>query len=654
MMFDASMPGVNKYPHLFKPTKIGKLTAHNAVKYAACSVSNFNTHDGHVTRREMGRMEVIAKTGAGMVTNQGAYPDPQGMGKAYFRQLSLASDEYIAGIANIADLIHEQGAIAIQQILHGGRYGGIDTDHCLQSSDVPQTLRHFRAPRKMTQEQIRGCIDDHAAAAARAIRAGYDGVEVTAFMGYLLANFLSPFTNTRTDEYGGSLQNRARFMIELIETMKEAIGDKIFWIRLNGEELMDERGGSTPEECLEYMKIAEKAGVDGISIVVGWHESTKGALGRDLPSDRWLYQAAAAKEVLSIPVAFGPRFGDPLRANEALGEGKMDFWEVCRPMLADPQLLHKLAEDRVGEVRPCMGGLMCLSRMFRNLPYICSVNPRLGHEYDSAYAETKAEVPKKVLVIGGGPAGMECARAAAQRGHDVTLMDRGAALGGQTRIAALEIESGAKAFRDLVRSFEHQLSAAGVKVQLNTEADAKLVRSLAPDVAVVATGATFQAPTLPGAELPHVHFGYWTNPEELPPGQRVVFLSADRAALVLAERFASTGRQVTVVGEGKLGPDVIPTFKWRHGAWLEEHGVEVVLGGKVAEITPDTVRVVVRGEDRLFPADLVVVAGPRRSVNHLFQDLEFSVDELYIVGDAVMPRSLANAIHEGFKVGNRL
>ncbi|MCP4655033.1 MAG: FAD-dependent oxidoreductase [bacterium] len=648
------MPGVKKYPYLFSPTKIGGLTARNAVKYAACSISNFNTKTGRITRREMARMEVVAKTGAGMITNQGAYPDPPGMGKAYIRQLSLADDEAVEGFAQVAELIHDHGAIAIQQILHGGRYGGIDSDHCLQSSAVPQTLRHFRPPRAMSAEEIEACIDDHVQAARRAVQAGFDGVEVTAFMGYLLANFLSPFTNVRSDGYGGSLENRARFMTELVQAIKAEIGERIFWIRLNGEELMDDRGGSTPEECLEYMRLAEKAGVDGISIVVGWHESTQGALGRDLPTDRWLYLAEKAKEAVGVPLAFGPRFGDAVMADAALGRGKFDFWEVCRPFLADPLTLHKMAEDQVDEIRPCIGGLTCLSRMFRNLPYVCAVNPRLGHEYEAAYAEGSCEEAKTVLVVGGGPAGMECARAAARRGHRVTLLEKNDDLGGQLRVARLEIEAGGRAFDGLVDSYREQLAATGVEVKLGTEVTPKLVRTLAPDVAVVATGAEIGRDQLPGSELPHVVYGEWTTPEQAPAGDRVVVLSAERAGLVLAEQLATAGRRVTIVGEGKVGSDVIPTFKWRHAAWLKELGIEVIAPARVERITEEGVHVDAENGSRVVAADLVVIAGPRRSVDALARDLELVVDELHIIGDAVLPRSLSNAIHEGFRVGNRI
>jgi 2,4-dienoyl-CoA reductase (NADPH2) len=652
---DATLPGVRSHPNLFRPRKIGGLEAANSVKYAACSVSNFNNPDGTITEREFARMEVVARTGCGIITNQGAYPDREGYGKAYVRQLSIAEDRYIPGFARVADMIHEAGALALQQILHAGRYGGIDLNHCIQPSDVPQTLRHFRPPKAMSIADIEQTIGDHAEAARRACDAGFDGVEITSFMGYLLSNFLSPFTNTRTDRYGGDVEGRGRFMVELLTALRSVIGaQRMLWVRLNGAELMDDRGGNSEAECLEFMKMAERAGVDGISLVVGWHESTRGALGRDVPSDGWLPLARAAKQAVSIPIAFGPRFGDPQMAEAALGRGDFDFWELCRPMLADPLLVHKVAHGAVEDVRPCLGGLVCLSRMFRNLPYICSVNPRLGHESEPQMQVAPSPVRRRVLVIGGGPAGLEAALVSARRGHEVELWERRPRLGGQLLAAWREV-GGGEVFLRLVDYYRRQLERSGVTVRLETEATGRLVSAFAPDVCVVATGAAVVVHPVARQAPQGVTVWCADDAEDPPVGEKVVVLGVDRTALVAAETLAQQGRDVTMVaGQEKPAWDVPPTFKWRHAAWVQEFGI-TVLPKTEATGWSDDGKILLTGEHAgAVPVNLLVAGGARASRQALLRELEYRVDVLHVAGDAVSPQAVCQAVHSAYRTAVRI
>jgi 2,4-dienoyl-CoA reductase (NADPH2) len=645
------------FSHIFSKGRFGAYETKNRVKYAACCVSNFNNPDGSYSEREYARDRVIAATGCGIMTNQGAYPDKSGLGKGYTTQICINDDRFIPGLARVAEMFKKDGAIAIQQILHAGRYGGIDAGYALQASDTFQTLKHFRTPRAMTKDQIQEAIQDHAYAAVRAIKAGYDGTEITSFLGYLLATFLSRFVNKRTDEYGGSLENRGRFMVETIRAIKKAMGEgKLLSVRLNGTELMDEFDGSTEDECIEFMKMAEDAGADMISMVIGWHESRSGALGRDVPLEGWLYLAEKAQKHINIPLAFGPRLASPLLAEKALAAGAIDFWEVCRPFLADPLLLKKAEQNRPEEVKPCIGCMMCLAKLFSNQPYLCTVNPVLGHEMEPEYHIVPSVRKKKVIVIGCGISGMECALAAHERGHEVTIYEKRDRLGGQVLSAKREIKGGEDLER-LLKYYEKSIEKSGIGVNLNVEVDRKTFGKEKADVIVVATGAEIQRPKIPGIDKKKVIPAWDILERDVPTDEKVVILGGGKVGLVAAEYLASSGKKEVWVIENqkRVDYDVSSTFKWRHAAWVKEFGIHVLNMSEALEVTDAGVRIRdEKGDEKLIEAGTVVLAGPRVSVQELSTSLEFIGDEVYMVGDAVKPRSMNNAIHEGFKLGARL
>jgi 2,4-dienoyl-CoA reductase (NADPH2) len=652
--------GIQALPYLFQQYQWGRFTLRNRIKYGACCVSNYNERDGRITPRELARTRVISKTGCGMITNQGAYPDPKGEGKAYFRQVAIFDDKFLPEFEQIAGFIHDAGAVAIQQILHAGRYGGIDLGYCVQPSVIPQTLPHFRPPREMSKEDIRRTIREHAEAAKRAVKAGFDGTEITSFMGYLLANFCSRFTNQRTDEYGGSIQNRGRFLCEIIHEIKSATPDNPLIVRLNLAELMDRWEGNTEDECLELMQQAADAGVDMISPTIGWQEAPESAIGRDIPPGHWNPLAARAKRMLpNTPLAFGVRLPDPQMANDCIAGGEFDLWEICRPLLSDPEMVHKVAEGRSSEVRRCIGSLNCLSRLFRDLPYTCTINPMLGHEVEPEYHITPAAVHKRIMVIGAGPAGMECALAAHQRGHKVTIFERSDRIGGALLGYANNDLAHKDDLFDVVSYYETMAKKFGIEVKLNTAMNPKLMRTLLHqyDVAVVATGASVETGFLPISDQDgllldagDVALG------KVSPGKRVVVLGAGKIGLTLAESLATKGHQVTLLERDKrIAGDVMPSFKWRHSQWIQELKIPTLTSTRVLAIGHGGVKAANdKGEETFLEADSVIPAGVRRPNQELFHELEWMIDEVHGCGDALVPRGLTQAIHNGYWLGVRL
>jgi 2,4-dienoyl-CoA reductase (NADPH2) len=646
---------------LFEPARWGKLQIRNRVKYGSCCISNYNNRDGTHTIREFARTQVIAGTGCGIITNQGAYPDPLGEGKGYFRQVAIHDDSAIPGFEKIAGYIHEAGAIAVQQILHAGRYGGIDLGYCLQPSIVPQTLPHFRPPREITKDQIKVTIQQHADAARRALRAGFDATEITSFMGYLLATFNSKFTNRRTDEYGGSVRNRGRFMCELIDAIKQVQGDAPLVVRLNGNELMDQWGGNTEDESFELMQLAAEHGVDMISVTVGWQEAPESSIGRDVPPGYWNRLAARAKQLLpNTTIAFGNRLPDPRMASACIEKGEFDFWEVCRPMLADPELVHKAQAGKMHLVRRCIGSLNCLSRLFRDLPYTCTRNPELGHEYDPAYQITPAVMAKKIMVIGAGPSGMECAITAKRRGHDVVVFERGPAIGGALAGYAKNDLANSDDLSSVVDYYRNMAEALNIEVRCNTTLDLKAMRSMLHqfDVAVIATGARVDNLLLPEC----TQAGLLVDAMDIAsgkvePGARVVVLGGGKIGLTLAESLKRNhGREVSVVEtEKRIAGDVMPSFKWRHTAWIEELEIPTHTGAKILAIGEGGVKIRdAQGQEQFLPADTVVAAVARRPNQELFHELEWMIDEVHGCGDSLVPRGLTQAIHDGFRLGARI
>ncbi|NOR52489.1 MAG: NADH oxidase, partial [Candidatus Aminicenantes bacterium] len=402
------LPGEKKYPHIFSPIKIGKVWAKNRIKYASTE-TNFNYSDGFVSEKELAYIEAHARGGSGIVTTQGAYTDPRGEGQGYVGMMGIWDDKYIPGLKKMADVIHKSDALACLQLMHCGRVGGINLPYTVGPSAIQQRLRRFRPQRKMSIPEIEECIQEHIDGARRAVEAGYDIIEISGIVGYLISNFISKYTNWRSDEYGGDIHGRCTFMRKIIEGIRKEIGPDIaVGIRLCGWEMLDEMEGNTEEESMESIKTAEAAGCDFISVTVGWQESLGSVISRDIPMGKWLHVAETTKKAVKMPVSMAYRLFVPDIPDKAIAEGKLDIWEMCRPQIADPDLPNKIMWDRQEEITPCIACQVCLARLFRDAPVTCTVRPSCGHEGEREwgyYGFPKAEKKRKIIVAGAGVAG---------------------------------------------------------------------------------------------------------------------------------------------------------------------------------------------------------------------------------------------------------
>ncbi len=649
-----SYPGYKKYPHLFKPIQLGKLTIPNRIKYAATE-DNLNDKDGFVTDADVAYIRERARgVVGGICTIQGVYMDEKRQGQGYVGQAAAWDDKYIPGLKRLADAIHEEGAIAACQLMHCGRVGAIETEYCQGPSAVPQRLRIFRPVEEMSKEDIKQCIKEHVEATRRLIEAGFDIVEISGIVGYLLSNFVSGYTNRRIDEYGGDIRGRATFMVELIKEVKQVCGNVPLGIRLCAEELLDDVGGNTPEESMVTYQMAEEAGVDYISVTAGWQESILPVITRDIPQGSWLYLAKRSKEHVKVPVSMAYRLFEPELPNKAIGDGELDIWEMCRPMIADPLMPKKVLEGREEDIRPCVACNLCLARLFRDAPMTCYINPVCAHEWEPKYQIQPAETKKNVMIVGAGPAGLECAYVAAQRGHEVHVYDKRQELGGAV-IEASKAPYGDDELYGVIEFHKAQCEKAGVNFHLGTEVTEELIEGEMPDSVVLATGANYIKGTAPGFDRANVVLMLDVLNGTAKVGDRVVVWGNRKPGIGVGLFLAKQGKKVTIVGsDRRLGKDVNPSFRWRYGAYLKESKVTTYNDCDIEEITDDGV-IVKTYDGYRFPVKADTVVSTERRANDSLKDVvQRNSIELFVIGDVLVPRTLSSAVHDGYRIGIRI
>ena len=651
----SSYPGAQTYPHIFSPIVFGNLTIPNRIKYAATE-DNFNDSNGFVTDADVEYMRARAEgVVGGLCVMQGVYMDEKRQGQGYVGQAAAWHDKYIPGLKRLAGAIHSERAVAGFQLMHCGRVGAVEVDHCQAPSYVPQRLRVFKPVEAMSKDDIKQCIKEHADATRRGIEAGFDVMEISGIVGYLISNFVSSYTNRRTDEYGGDVHGRMRMVVETIRACKEVCGDDVpLGIRLCAEELLPDVRGNTPEESMLTYQIAAEAGVDYISVTAGWQESIVPVISRDVPMGSWIHLAKRAKEHVKVPVQMAYRLFRPDIPDEAIAKGELDMWELCRSMIADPLMPKKVLEGREDEIRHCVACNLCLARLFRDAPMTCYINPRCAHEHDRRFTPQAAEEAKEVLVVGAGPAGLECAYVAAGRGHDVHVYDKRTELGG-TLLEASKAPYGDEELLTCPDYQKVQCEKAGVTFHLGTEVTPDLIEEEMPDSVVLATGPRYSQGRAKGFDGDNVVNVLDVLGGRVEVGERVVVWGNRKPGIGVALFLAKQGKKVTIVGSHKsAGFDVNPSFKWRYLIYLRQNKVLAYNDCDIAEIGETEVLVRTYDGYRFPVACDTVVVTEREANDDLKSIVQSEGIEFFVIGDALVPRNLSSAVHDGYRIGLRI
>ena len=647
---------MSKFPNLFTPGRIGSLTLKNRILKAPTSTGMSNI-DGSVSERLIRHYRDVARGGAGMIVVEYAFVDNHGAKSAHC-QLGISTDDHIPGLAWLAQSIKEEGSCAGIQIEHAGRQKFLGIQPIVAPSVIPWPALKAKkgqaaVPRELTEPEILQIIEDFGSSALRAKLAGFDLVEIHGAHGYLITNFLSPHTNKRTDDWGGSHENRIRFALRVAENCRAKVGpDFPLTIRLSGTDY--EPDGFPIEETAVLAKRLEALGIDAIHVSGGdHHQMIHQVSPMAIERCHNVWAAAELKENVSIPIIASGSITLPELAEAVLAEGKGDFIGLARPLWADPEWPIKAQEGRPEDIRPCIRcNDGCLDRTFFNYQAVsCSVNPEIGRE--GTFKITPADRRKKVCVIGGGVAGMEAARVCALRGHAVTLFEKRDFGGALIEGSVAEFKAD---LRPMIDYWSRQMSKLGVEIR-REEATAESASGY--DVAIVAVGGESTVPKLTGIDQPNVVDALDVF-NGAPVGKQVLVLGGGETAVETALYLHDQGVPVSMLirRDAPMAHDVAVTDRIAYGEMLVKGGVQVLNNLQVKAINADgvTASSTTTGEEKQIPADTVVTAlGYRPRANNLAQSLrERNIPEVYEIGDCVRAARIFDAVHAAYKLGIRI
>jgi 2,4-dienoyl-CoA reductase-like NADH-dependent reductase (Old Yellow Enzyme family) len=647
---------MSPFPRLFAPGRIGRRTLHNRVLMAPME-KNLATAEGAVTQRYVDYCEARAAGGAALLLLESMYVDPAGRNHTY--QLGLHDDALVPGYRRLVEACHRHGALVGAELQFAGRETSsrVTGMQPVAPSPVPcQVLTGGETPRALAAEEIHALIGRFAEAARRGVAAGFDVLELHGAHGYLIGQFLSPYTNRRDDAWGGDFARRLRFPLEVIAAVREAVGSEVpLLYRLSADEYVE--GGLGLEDVCRIVPHLEAAGIDLIDVSAGIYESAV-----------WIVQpmemaqgclAPLAREIrrhVQIPVSVAGRITDAAVAERILEAGDADFVTLGRALHADPEMVRKSREGRLDEVCACVACLRCSDLLGQNQPVLCLANTRTGRERE--YAIRPAARRARVVVVGGGPAGLECARVAALRGHVVTVLERGAEPGGQVLLS--RAVPGRAELAGLVAYLAGALARAGGELRLGVEADPEVVLRERPDIVVLATGARPGTPALPGIlEAPAVD-AFEVLRRVRSGIRRALVIGGGMLGVGVAHALAERGGEVHVAEPGEeLAGELGLRPRWQYVAGLRARpNVTIHLGTTVEALSARAA--VLRRDGRettLDSLDLVVPTRPLvPAAAALAEALRAHADgpPVFEIGDGVQPRTAFEAMQEGAALGHRL
>jgi len=686
-----------KFHKLLEPAYIGKVRTRNRMIKTGAGTS-FIEKDGSIGNAIKDFYESLAMGGVGLIIVESCGVEyPLGIHHIPVH-LHLEDDKYIKGYSELVEVIHRHECPAFLQLFHSGPWHpkavtGLTPVSSSALTPEEQENLHVKEVKQLTVPEIEDLVDKFTAAVERAQKAGFDGVEINANSSHLIDTFLSRVWNKRDDGYGNqNLESRSRFLLEIIrETKRRVRDDFAVSVLITAAEYGIDKA-ITIDEAQGFARIIQDAGADAVQArAYGYkkyailHPGPERILYPEPPKSLideldWSRKGAGAfvplsesvKKAVSIPVITVGRL-DPELGEQVLEEEKADFIGLHRRLLADPELPNKVAEGRLEDIAPCTACYYCWHERTNSRYIRCRINASLGRERE--YAIKPAQKKKKVMVVGGGPAGMEAARVAVLRGHEVVLIDRGTKLGGLLPLAGLVKGFDIENMMDVVRYLSRQITKLGVKINLGREVDISVVRQIQPDVVVLAAGGISPVPDIPGINNRNVmkssdlhrrlkFFLRFFSPERLrkltkywmPVGKNVVIIGGGLQGCQLAEFLVTRNRKVTIVeAEDAIGEGIIPSdTKGRLLDWLADNGVTMITGAGYEAITDKGLSISKDGETVLLNADSIIPALPLLPNTELAESLKGVVPEVYPVGDCRDPQLTAEAVADGARIGHMI